>query len=139
MKKILNATAGFALILTMLSAGMVQTMFASSHQEAPFIARDRYADNTDTYAFRSIEPDRDDYVTFIANYIPFQQPSGGPHFFRWDDTVLYEIRVDNTGDGVEDMVYQFQFTTQNHKRRYGPRTRRRQQGYRDQIERRRGL
>lgn len=111
MRKLARAAAGFALILSMLSAGMVQTIFASSHSEAPLISRDRYADNTDTYAFRSIEPDRDDYVTFIANYIPFQQPSGGPHFFRWDDTVLYEIKVDNTGDGVEDIVYQVQFST----------------------------
>jgi hypothetical protein len=111
MNKIFSAAAGFALIVSIISGGLVTPVFASSHSEAPLISRDRFADNTDTYAFRSIEPDRDDYVTFIANYIPFQQPSGGPHFFRWDDTVLYEIKVDNTGDGVEDVVYQFQFMT----------------------------
>jgi hypothetical protein len=111
MNKLFSATAGFALIVSMIAGGLVTTVPASSHSEAPLISRDRFADNTDTYAFRSIEPDRDDYVTFIANYIPFQQPSGGPHFFRWDDTVLYEIKVDNTGDGMEDVVYQFQFMT----------------------------
>lgn len=86
-------------------------VLASSHSEAPLIARDRFADNTDTYAFRSIEPGREGFVTLIANYIPFQQPSGGPHFFRFDDTVRHEIKIDNTGDGVEDIVYQIEFYT----------------------------
>lgn len=89
----------------------VVPMLASSHSEAPLIARDRFADNTDTYAFRSIEPGRENFVTIIANYIPFQQPSGGPHFFRFDDTVRYEIKIDNTGDGVEDIAYQIEFET----------------------------
>jgi hypothetical protein len=85
--------------------------FASSHAEAPLISMDRFADNTDTYAFRSVEPGRDGYVTLIANYIPLQEPSGGPQWFRFDDTVLYEIKIDNTGDGREDISYQFQFNT----------------------------
>lgn len=86
-------------------------LLASSHSEAPLISMDRFADNTDTYAFRSIEPGREGYVTLLANYIPFQDPSGGPQFFRFDDTVLYEIKIDNTGDGMEDIAYQFQFKT----------------------------
>jgi hypothetical protein len=64
---------------------------ASSHREAPLIVADPLADNTDTYAFRSTEPGRDGFVTLIANWIPFQEPSGGPHFYKFDDTVLYEI------------------------------------------------
>ena len=86
--------------------------FASSHGEAPLISMDRYADNTDTYAFRSVEPGRDGFVTLVANYIPLQEPTAGPQWFRWDDTVLYEIKIDNTGDGIEDITYQWQFTTQ---------------------------
>ena len=85
--------------------------FAASHAEAPLISMDRFADNTDTYAFRSVEPGREGFVTLIANYIPLQDPSGGPQYYRFDDTVLYEIKIDNTGDGREDIVYQFQFTT----------------------------
>lgn len=85
---------------------------ASSHAEAPLISMDRFADNTDTYAFRSVEPGREGFVTLIANYIPLQEPSGGPQWFRFDDTVLYEIRIDNTGDGLEDVTYQFQFKTE---------------------------
>jgi len=86
-------------------------VFASSHAEAPLISMDRYADNTDVYAFRSSETGRAGFVTIIANFIPFQDPSGGPQFYRFDDTVLYEIKIDNTGDGLQDITYQFQFTT----------------------------
>ena len=85
--------------------------FASSHREAPLIVADPLADNTDTYAFRSTEPGRTGFVTLIANWIPFQEPSGGPHFYKFDDSALYEIYVDNTGDGVEDITYQFRFKT----------------------------
>lgn len=84
---------------------------ASSHREAPLIIADPLADNTDTYAFRSTEAGRNGFVTLIANWIPFEEPSGGPHFYLFDDTVLYEIYVDNTGDGVEDITYQFRFET----------------------------
>ncbi len=107
LKKLAKGIASLSLVM----ASSMVSVLASSHSEAPLIARDRFADNTDTYAFRSIEPGREKFVTLIANYIPFQQPSGGPHFFRWDDTVLYEIKVDNTGDGVEDIIYQFRFKT----------------------------
>ncbi|MBS1793176.1 MAG: DUF4331 domain-containing protein [Acidobacteria bacterium] len=108
MKKIFKGLIGLSLILS--TAGL--SVMASSHSEAPLIALDRFADNTDTYAFRSVEPGREGFVTLIANYIPLQEPSGGPQWFRWDDTVLYEIKIDNTGDGIEDVTYQFQFTTQ---------------------------
>ncbi len=85
--------------------------FASSHAEAPLTSMDRYADNTDVYAFRSSEAGRAGFVTLIANFIPLQDPSGGPQFFRFDDTVLYDIKIDNTGDGREDITYRFQFFT----------------------------
>ena len=87
------------------------TSLASSHREAPLIVADPLADNTDTYAFRSTESGRSGFITLIANWIPFEEPSGGPHFYKFDDTVLYEIYVDNTGDGVEDVIYQFRFKT----------------------------
>jgi hypothetical protein len=93
-------------------SGSGPAVLAASHSEAPLITMDRFADNTDTYAFRSTEPGREGFVTLIANYIPFQEPSSGPQWFRFDDTVLYEIKIDNTGDGREDIRYQFQFTTQ---------------------------
>ncbi|HTH38873.1 MAG TPA: DUF4331 domain-containing protein [Pyrinomonadaceae bacterium] len=107
----MRRTSTFAAVFFLLTSMVPAPASASSHSEAPLISMDRYADNTDTYAFRSVEPGREGFVTLIANYIPFQEPSGGPQFYRFDDTVLYEIKIDNTGDGREDITYQFQFKT----------------------------
>jgi hypothetical protein len=81
----------------------------SSHREAPEISKDPVADSTDVYAF--VSPDRHDTVTLIANYIPLQEPAGGPNFYEFGDNVLYEIHVDNNGDGKADITYQFRFET----------------------------
>jgi hypothetical protein len=87
----------------------------SSHREAPEISKDPVADNTDVYAF--VSPDNPQMVTLIANYIPFEGPAGGPNFFEFGDDVLYEIHIDNNGDGVGEITYQFRFRTtlQNRK------------------------
>jgi hypothetical protein len=103
------AIAAVVTSLTMVPA--TRRSSASSHREAPLITADPLADNTDTYAFRSTEAGRNGFVTLIANWIPFEEPSGGPHFYKFDDTVLYEIKIDNTGDGKEDITYQFRFST----------------------------
>ena len=81
----------------------------SSHREAPEISKDPVADSTDVYAF--VSPDKSDTVTLIANYIPLQGPAGGPNFYEFGDDVLYEIHIDNNGDGRADITYQFRFTT----------------------------
>jgi hypothetical protein len=83
---------------------------ASSHREAPLISQDPGADNTDVYAF--VSPADPGKVTLIANFIPLQAPYGGPNFFKFDDQVLYEIHVDNDGDAVEDLTFQWRFTTE---------------------------
>ena len=83
---------------------------ASSHREAPFIGNMPAVDGTDLYMFRSYEPGRQDFVTMIANYIPFQDPQGGPNFFKFDQNALYEIHVDNVGDAKEHITFQFRFT-----------------------------
>src|ERR1700684_1073681 len=83
----------------------------SSHREAPDIAKDPVADSTDLYAF--VSPDNPDTVTIIANYIPLQAPDGGPNFFEFGDDVLYEIKIDNNGDGSPDVTYQFNFRSEN--------------------------
>src|SRR6266852_1799665 len=82
----------------------------SSHREAPEISKDPVADSTDVYAF--VSPDKPDSVTLIANYIPLQSPAGGPNFYEFGDDVLYEIHVDNNGDGRADITWQFRFTTE---------------------------
>jgi hypothetical protein len=88
---------------------MPQGTFASSHREAPLISKDPEADNTDLYAF--VSPDKPDTVTIIANYIPLEEPAGGPNFNAFGDDVLYSINIDNTGDGEDDIQYQFRFDT----------------------------
>ncbi len=82
---------------------------ASSHREAPLISADPLADGTDVYAF--ISPDRPNSVTILANYIPLEEPASGPNFFKFDDSVLYQIRFDNNGDGRLDLAIQFRFRT----------------------------
>jgi hypothetical protein len=81
----------------------------SSHREAPETAKDPVADGTDTYAF--VSPTRPDTVTFIANFIPFQNPDGGPNFYEFGDDVAYDIHVSNKETGEADITYRFRFHT----------------------------
>ncbi len=85
------------------------TSNASSHREAPFIAGQPRVDNTDVYAFTS--PDDADSVTLIGNWIPFQEPNGGPNFYPWEDGVNYDINIDNDGDAVADITYRWVFSS----------------------------
>jgi len=82
---------------------------ASSHREAPFITTQPKVDGADFYAFNSYEAGRTGHVTFIANYLPLQDAYGGPNYFSLDPNALYEIHIDNNGDGVEDLTFQFRF------------------------------
>jgi hypothetical protein len=94
-----------------LTAAVLPPALASSHREAPFITEHPKVDGTDFYAFRSYEPGRDGFVTLIANYQPLESPYGGPNYFTMDPDALYEIHVDNNGDAVEDLTFQFRFKT----------------------------
>jgi hypothetical protein len=80
---------------------------ASSHREAPLIMEDPLADNTDVYAF--VSPDKPTHVTLIANYVPTEDPAAGPNYHRFAEDVLYAIHVDNNGDAVEDVTYEWRF------------------------------
>ena len=82
---------------------------ASSHREAPLIAGDPRADNTDVYAF--VSPDAPDTVTMIANWLPFQEPNGGPNFYPFADDTRYNIKIDNDGDALADLTYTWVFST----------------------------
>ena len=102
--------AGLAATLLLLVYGAgPHAAKASSHSEAPLISQDPRADNTDLYAF--VSPEDTSKVTIIANYIPLEAPASGPNFYSFDDSVLYEIKVDNNGDGKDDIGYQFRFHT----------------------------
>jgi hypothetical protein len=106
----------FLLCLTALAVASTlgNNLRASSHREAPLITADPLADNTDLYAF--VSPNDPSRVTLIANFIPLEAPYGGPNFFKFDDTVLYEIMIDNDADAVEDVTFQFRFRTETRNR-----------------------
>jgi len=81
---------------------------ASSHREAPLISGDPKADNTDVYAF--VSPDKQDTVTLVSNWIPFEEPNGGPNFYPFATDAQYNIKIDNVGDGKAHIVYTWTFT-----------------------------
>ena len=85
---------------------------ASSHREAPLIAGNPRADNTDVYAFTS--PDKTNMVTLLANWIPFEEPNGGPNYYPFAQNTHYSLHIDNNGDGWADINYIWTFT--NHYR-----------------------
>jgi hypothetical protein len=81
----------------------------SSHREAPALTGLPKVDSTDFYIFNSYEANRAEYVTLIANYLPLQDPYGGPNYFALEQAAVYEIHVDSDGDAVEDLTFQFRF------------------------------
>lgn len=103
-----------ALLLTLAIAMSFATLpaSASSHREAPGITEMPKVDSTDFYMFRSYESGRSGFVTLIANYFPFQDPFGGPNYFALDPDARYRIHIDNNGDGVEDITFQFRVAQQ---------------------------
>src|SRR3954464_6754210 len=92
-----------------LAAGSlaVTGAFSSSHREAPKILADPTADNTDVYAFTA--KDAPGSLTVVANWIPLEDPAGGPYFGKLDPRAHYYVKIDNTGDGREDVAYRWQF------------------------------
>jgi hypothetical protein len=77
----------------------------SSHREAPGISKDPVADNTDLYAF--VSPDKPEWVTILANFIPLEFPAGGPNFFEFGDDVTYDINISNDRSRDTDITYRF--------------------------------
>lgn len=102
----MSRTSSIAIALALCATSAL----ASSHREAPYITSQPKVDATDLYMFRSYEAGRQNFVTILANYMPFQDPQGGPNFYMFDPNALYEIHIDNNGDAVEDLTFQFRFT-----------------------------
>lgn len=103
------AIAGLVMLSMLVIGPLNMVVKASSHREAPSTSVDPGADGTDVYAFR--DPNDPNYITLIANFIPFQLPQGGPNFYRFDDSITYAIRIDNNGDAVTDIQFLFNFQT----------------------------
>lgn len=113
-----KATFSKKILISILAAsGLGATLSmpaqASSHREAPFITQQPKVDATDFYMFKSYETGRSNFTTIIANYVPLQDAYGGPNYFAMDPNALYEIHIDNNGDGKEDITFQFRFSNTN--------------------------
>src|SRR5678816_3140960 len=105
-----NKILSLAVLLTLGVTASV--LMSSSHREAPLIANDPLADNTDLYAFRS--PDDPNKITIIACYIPGQLPQGGPNYYQFGENIHYEIHIDNNvATKGDDIVYRFSFQKAN--------------------------
>jgi hypothetical protein len=97
-----------AIMAALAAAALVASaVFSSSHREAPGILADPTADNTDVYAFTA--KDAPGSLTVVANWIPLEEPAGGPYFGKLDPRARYYVKIDNTGDGREDVAYRWQF------------------------------
>jgi hypothetical protein len=105
-----RAALSVAGLAALLVGGVAPAALASSHREAPLIAKAPTFDATDVFAFRS--PDDASKVTLIGNWIPFEEPAGGPNFYRFNSIGRYFIKVDRNGDGVEDLAFEFTFQDQ---------------------------
>ncbi|WP_374940119.1 DUF4331 domain-containing protein [Streptomyces finlayi] len=108
-ERTLAASGVFALATAAAVTGLAPaSSSASSHREAPMTAGDPRADNTDVYAFTS--PDKPDTVTLVANWLPFQEPNGGPNFYPFANDARYNIKIDADGNGKPDTTYTWEFT-----------------------------
>ncbi|MCA1553216.1 MAG: DUF4331 domain-containing protein, partial [Chloroflexi bacterium] len=113
MRKRIAIELVLALSLALIVAGAALSaatyIEASSHREAPLIAKDPSVDNTDLYAF--VDTADSSKVDLLSNWYPFEEPAGGPNFYHFDDLARYYIKIDRDGDGVEDISYLWTFRT----------------------------
>ena len=112
-RRVRRALLPLAAVAALTSAIAPSILSGSSHREAPGISEDPTADNTDLYFFRS--PDNPSTATVIANWIPLEEPSGGPNHYLFSESAHYNLNVDRNGDGKWDTRYQFIFKTSDVK------------------------
>lgn len=109
MESVVGKGGRMILAAALTAIGAAGPARASSHREAPFVTENPKVDATDFYMFNSYEPGRAGYVTIVANYLPLQDPYGGPNYFFMDPDALYQIHIDNNGDAREDLTFEFRF------------------------------
>lgn len=112
-RSLLFAVVALVTALVASMAGLApQSSEASSHREAPLVSADPQVDNTDVYAF--VSPDDASTVTLVSNWIPFEEPAGGPNFYAFAEGVRYNVKVSNDGDALPELIYRWTF--KNHYR-----------------------
>src|SRR6058998_602611 len=91
------------LLVLVAAAGLTRWIKASDHKDSALLAADHAADIADVYTFRSpVHPDNVVLVMTVSGFIP---PSEASTTF-FDPNVLYQWKIDNSGDAVEDLVIQ---------------------------------
>src|SRR5215468_9162890 len=106
-RKVVVASAAVALAASGVATLGPSTSYASSHREAPAVTAEPKLDNTDTYAF--VPADAPNTVTFVANWIPFEEPNGGPNYYSFATDTAYDINIDSDGDANPDVTYRWWF------------------------------
>ncbi|MEU4656596.1 DUF4331 domain-containing protein [Streptomyces sp. NPDC023723] len=106
---ICGALAAGGLAAAGVTALAPEAATASSHREAPLISGAPQYDNTDVYAF--VSPDRPDTTTIVANWLPFEEPAGGPNFYTFADDAQYDLHIDNDGDAQGELLFRYTFET----------------------------
>jgi hypothetical protein len=103
-------TRAAILFLSLILSCLVPAAMAGGHRDGTRSSQDPVSNCSDLYAFRSLEDPRT--VVLIANFVPFEQPAGGPNFYSFSDDVVYKFKIDNNGDSLADIVYVFDFVTE---------------------------
>ena len=103
----LGAAAAFAAVALAMTTLGPNLSGASSHREAPLTAADPQVDGTDVYAF--VSPDNAATVTLVSNWIPFEEPAGGPNFYAFAEGVRYDVKISNDGDAGAEIIYRWRF------------------------------
>jgi hypothetical protein len=97
-----------AIVAALVALGIGAALsIGSSHREAPLTSIDPTGDDTDVYAYTA--KDAPHALTVAANWVPFEDPAGGPNFYKFDPKARYYINIDNNGDGRYDVRYRFRF------------------------------
>lgn len=89
-------------VLGVITAVVSQRVLASDHMDTPEVELNPRMDINDVYAFPGASPDR------IALILTTSSPIAGQNA-SFDPDLLYQIKVDNSGDAVEDLVFQVTF------------------------------
>ncbi len=81
---------------------VAQRVYASDHQDTPEVELNPRMDINDVYAFPGSTADR------IALIVTTSSPIAGSNA-SFDPNLLYQLKIDNTGDAIEDRVFQITF------------------------------
>src|SRR3989449_10897868 len=104
MKRHRYLALAFALA-TVATVGVIRLARGSDHQDTPDVELNPASDMTDVYAFPGSSPDR---TVLVLNSWAFITPAQTAHTY-FDQNLLYQFKIDNNTDGVENKVIQITF------------------------------